>query len=72
MIVENVPAPKDRIEVLLADEELRLRMGANGRRRVEGVLSWNHTRKNLALAYEALFADSSDSLAPHSLKGDVK
>lgn len=62
----------NKIEVLLADEELRLRMGATGRRRVEEVLNWNHTRKNLTLAYEVLFAESSDSLTPHSLKGGVK
>jgi glycosyltransferase involved in cell wall biosynthesis len=44
----------NKIEELLANEELRLRMGASGRRRVEEALSWNETQKNLLLAYKAL------------------
>ncbi len=46
----------DRIETLLDDEELRLRMGEIGRRRVEEELQWSETRKNLFLAYETLFS----------------
>lgn len=45
----------NKIEELLADEEMRLRMGAFGRKRVEEMLCWNHTRRNLLQAYEALF-----------------
>lgn len=45
----------DKIETLLDDEELRLEMGAIGRKRVEEELSWDHSRKNLLLAYARLF-----------------
>jgi len=51
----------NKIEVLLDDEELRLKMGAIGRKRVEEVLSWDHSKKNLLLAYEQLFHESSES-----------
>jgi Glycosyl transferase 4-like len=44
-----------KIEILLDDKKLRLRMGAFGRKRVEEALSWHETQKNLLLAYEALF-----------------
>jgi len=43
-----------KIETLLNDEELRLRMGALGRKRVEEVLSWAESQRNLLLAYETL------------------
>jgi glycosyltransferase involved in cell wall biosynthesis len=42
----------DRIESLLDDRELRCKMGALGRRRIEEALSWEHSKKNLLLAYE--------------------
>lgn len=45
----------DKIETLLANEGLRLTMGASGRKRVEEHLSWNRTRENLRRAYQALF-----------------
>lgn len=45
----------DKIEQILADEELRANMGGYGRRRVEEALSWEHTSKNLICAYTALF-----------------
>jgi len=62
----------NKIEELLADEELRLSMGAIGRRRVEEILSWNHSKKNLLLAYETLFARSSElSFLPESYKESV-
>lgn len=54
----------NKIEVLLADQELRLRMGTIGRRRVEEILSWNHTQKNLIQAYETLFAKISELPLP--------
>ena len=47
-----------KIETLLDDEELRLSMGAYGRRRVEDVLSWEYDKKNLLLAYAMLFPKS--------------
>lgn len=49
----------NKIEELLADEELCFRMGATGQRRVNESLSWNHTKNNLLVAYETLFAKSS-------------
>lgn len=59
----------NKIEELLANEELRLRMGAIGRKRVEEILCWNHTKNNLLLAYETLFARSSElSFLPESYK----
>ncbi|MGH2481868.1 MAG: glycosyltransferase, partial [Ktedonobacteraceae bacterium] len=45
----------DKLEILLADEELRARMGHYGRRRVEEELGWEYTSKNLARAYTTLF-----------------
>ncbi len=44
----------NHIETLLNNEELRLTMGANGRKRIEKELSWDHSKKNLLLAYEIL------------------
>ena len=48
-----------KIETLLDDEELRLSMGAYGRKRIEDGLSWEHDKKNLLLAYKMLFPKSS-------------
>ena len=48
----------DKIEALLDDEELRIKMGQIGRRRVEEELSWEITSKNLATAYRVLFQQS--------------
>jgi glycosyltransferase involved in cell wall biosynthesis len=53
----------DHIETLLGNEELRLKMGAIGRKRIEEELSWDHTKKNLLQAYEVLFSRSSQPLA---------
>lgn len=53
----------DKIEMLLADEKLQLKMGQFGRRRLEEELSWEHTSKNLICAYEVLFSVGSKSLA---------
>ena len=44
----------DKIELLLADEELRIKMGEIGRQRVEEALMWEHTSKNLVYAYKIL------------------
>ena len=46
----------DKIEILLDDEELRLKMGAIGRKRIVEELSWDDAKKNLLLAYEMLFS----------------
>ncbi len=54
----------DRIETLLDDDELRLKMGALGRQRVEEELSWDHSKKNLLLAYGRLFSSSFESSVP--------
>jgi glycosyltransferase involved in cell wall biosynthesis len=45
----------NKIEVLLNDEEFRLKLGAIGRKRIEEELSWDHSKKNLILAYKMLF-----------------
>jgi glycosyltransferase involved in cell wall biosynthesis len=44
-----------KIEMLLDNEALRYRMGNSGRRRVDEVLCWDHTKQNLLLAYKSLF-----------------
>jgi glycosyltransferase involved in cell wall biosynthesis len=46
----------DKIETLLEDEALRLKMGVLGRKRVIEKLSWDQSKKNLWLAYDKLFA----------------
>ncbi|HLQ30799.1 MAG TPA: glycosyltransferase, partial [Ktedonobacteraceae bacterium] len=51
----------NKIGVLLDDEELRLKLGAIGRKRIEDELSWDHTKQNLLLAYKMLFPSSSSS-----------
>lgn len=51
----------DKIEVLLDNEELRSKMGALGRKRIEEVLNWDYSKKNLLLAYETLFQVKSNS-----------
>jgi len=43
-----------KIETLLNDDALRLRMGAIGRKCVEEALSWDVTQNNLLLAYEKI------------------
>jgi glycosyltransferase involved in cell wall biosynthesis len=45
----------DKIEALLANEAMRLRLGAQGRKRIEEALNWEHDKKNLLLAYNMLF-----------------
>ena len=46
----------DKIETLLNDEELRLKMGTIGRKRIVEALSWDYDKKNLLLAYDMLFS----------------
>ncbi|MBE3561156.1 MAG: glycosyltransferase family 4 protein [Ktedonobacteraceae bacterium] len=45
----------DKIEILLDNEDLRRKMGAFGRQRVETELCWDRTRVNLWHAYATLF-----------------
>jgi len=58
----------NKIEVLLDNEELRLTMGAIGRKRIEEELSWDHSKEHLLLAYEKFFSrgshPSSEPLKP--------
>lgn len=49
-----------KIEILLDNETLRLQMGANGRKRVEEELCWDHTQQNLLFAYQKLFPQAFD------------
>jgi len=50
-----------KIEILLHDEELRLKMGAIGCERVKEALNWEYDKKNLLKAYEMLFPRSLDA-----------
>ncbi len=52
----------NKIECLLDNEELRVRMGALGRKRIEEILNWDHDKINLLLAYKKLFPASLHSL----------
>jgi glycosyltransferase involved in cell wall biosynthesis len=45
-----------KIEVLLDDEELRIKMGAAGRKRIGEELSHDYDRQRLLLAYKLLFS----------------
>jgi len=47
-----------KIETLLDDKELRLRMGTFGRKRIEELLNWENDKQNLLQAYESLFSRS--------------
>ena len=49
----------DKIETLLDNQELRSKMGAFGRKRIEQELSWEHSKENLITAYEAIFTSKS-------------
>jgi glycosyltransferase involved in cell wall biosynthesis len=44
-----------KIETLLDDEDLRLRLGTRGRKCIEDALTWDHSKRKLAQAYEMLF-----------------
>ena len=50
----------NKIEVLLDNVELRRKMGAIGRKRIVEELNWNHSKKNLLLAYERILACRSE------------
>jgi glycosyltransferase involved in cell wall biosynthesis len=56
----------DHIETLLDNEELRLQMGAAGRKRVETDLCWDRTKENLSRAYQFLFHPETKELSQTS------
>jgi glycosyltransferase involved in cell wall biosynthesis len=56
----------DKIETLLDNEERRVTIGANGRRRIEQELSWEHSKKNLLRVYDAIFPGESQSSVSNS------
>ena len=51
----------EKIETLLDNEELRCKMGAFGRKLIEEELGWEHSKKNLLLAYETIHSTKSKS-----------
>lgn len=54
--------PKDfarKLALLIADPDLRARMGRIGRERVMGQLSWDHSRPHLLAAYDRIFGKLS-------------
>jgi glycosyltransferase involved in cell wall biosynthesis len=46
-----------QLDLLLNCEERRRTMGAVGRRRAVEIVNWEHSRKDLLIAYESLFSD---------------
>ncbi|GAC1388679.1 MAG: glycosyltransferase family 4 protein [Ktedonobacteraceae bacterium] len=50
----------DKLEMLLDNKELRLQMGASGRKRIEETLCWDRTKVNLLHAYASLFPESTE------------
>lgn len=50
----------NKIATLLDNENLRLKLGAIGRKRVEEELCWDRTKQNLLLAYQKLFPHAFD------------
>ncbi|GHO91685.1 glycosyltransferase WbuB [Reticulibacter mediterranei] len=58
----NVAEFASHIAVLLDRPELRYRLGAQGRKRVEEVLCWERQQKKLLRAYKQLSSDSSPVL----------
>ncbi len=62
----------DKIEILLDNQDLRSTLGALGRKRVEEALSWDHSKKNLLLAYEILFSPKSGSQVSEALSSPIQ
>ncbi len=48
----------NKIETLLDDEVLRLKLGTLGRKYIEEGLNWENDKMNLLLAYQRLFPKS--------------
>ena len=61
----------NKIETLLGDEELCLKMGAIGRKRIEEELSWENSTKNLLRAYKVLFPASQETQIPDTVAAQV-
>jgi len=57
----------DKIETLLDNQELRLKMGTIGRKRIEEKLNWDHSKKELLHAYKMLFAEGAELAVPASV-----
>jgi len=57
----------DKLLQLLDDDDLRARMGAEGRRRVEQALAWEHQEAALLAAYERAFAPGRSAMAKRPL-----
>jgi glycosyltransferase involved in cell wall biosynthesis len=58
----DVSSYAQRIEELLDDPDRRAEMGLIGRQRVESELSWEHSERNLAAAYQSLLNGSGEGL----------
>ena len=68
----NDPADlAEKIATLLDDEALRRRLGAIGRQRIEGELSWQRQAPRLVAAYETLIAPRRRVGSMVSPKGDA-
>jgi D-inositol-3-phosphate glycosyltransferase len=52
----DVPALREALKRLLADGELRTRLGANARRRAQEELSWDRVTDRTLAAYEEALA----------------
>ena len=58
----------NKIETLLDDEDLRLKLGALGRKYIEEALNWENDKMNLLLAYQKLFPKSFNPLVSDTRK----
>ncbi len=58
----------NKIETLLDDEDLRLKLGALGRKYIEEGLNWENDKMNLLLAYQKLFPKSFNPLVSDTRK----
>lgn len=58
----------NKIETLLDDEDLRLKLGGLGRKRIEEVLNWENDKMNLLFAYQRLFPKSFSLLISDTRK----
>lgn len=57
----NIEEFTEKIEILLDNEQLRTRLGANGRNRIETALSWEQSKEYLLNAYRILFPEHFES-----------
>src|SRR5260221_2268722 len=61
-----------KIEMLLDNQEPRCKMGALGRKRIEEVLSWDYSKRDLLLAYETLFPVKTRFLVSDALTSSTR